>query len=397
MTSPRNSGKAPEFWHCARCGTPNPSASYITTCVACGAARKARQPSNPAPAPTGRPWWRPKPLDRRAKWLLGVSLAYFAVTLALYAIMRLFAESWLPATLVLFSPRWLLLLPLPLLAGLALCIKRPALLLVDGLLLAFIAGPFMGLSLPLPSLVRSSPIGTKVRVMTLNQSEHPLDHAAFRRLIRSRSIDVICFQEGRDQTALSGADAEGWHFDSSGLIATRFPIVEEFEPENPNAYQERLFWPLRIKRIKVRLPDTRECLIVCVHMPTMRTGFTFLKKGETDAAYRYQDWRWKQMNDLIGRLSAARDVPSLICGDFNMPIDSPMMGSLRRQYRDAFRESGWGYGYTRPARWPFIGIDHILVSPEWDVRHCWVGPDVGSDHLPVLAELILPATVSPSE
>ncbi|HBO45279.1 MAG TPA: hypothetical protein DD670_15390 [Planctomycetaceae bacterium] len=33
-------------------------------------------------------------------------------------------------------------------------------------------------------------------------------------------------------------------------------------------------------------------------------------------------------------------------------------------------------------------IDHILMRSDWWPRRCWVGPDMGSDHLPVVADLI---------
>lgn len=395
MNSPRTPDAAPEFWRCARCGTPNPAASYISTCIGCGAARMEKREARPVPETAKAPWWKPRVLDRRAKWVLGITLAYAILVIVLFAVVRLFAESWLPATLILFSPRAILLLPLPILAALALWSRRPSFLAIDALLLAFILGPFMGLSLPLRSLLGGSASGTTLHVMSLNQGNAPLDHAALRTLMRKRSIDVICFQEGRDQSALAGSDAVGWHFDSSGLIASRFPIVEELAPEDPNAFREREFWPLVIKRVKIQLPGGRRCMVACVHMGTMRTGFRFLKNGEVAAAYRYQDWRWKQMDDLIGRMSGAQGLPVILAGDFNMPSDSPMMASLHRQFRDAFRDAGWGFGYTRPTRWPFIGIDHILVSPEWDVRSCQVGPDVGSDHLPLLAEVVLPAAVAP--
>jgi vancomycin resistance protein VanJ len=35
-----------------------------------------------------------------------------------------------------------------------------------------------------------------------------------------------------------------------------------------------------------------------------------------------------------------------------------------------------------------VRIDHILAGPGWYCARCWVGPDVGSPHRPVLADLI---------
>ena len=35
------------------------------------------------------------------------------------------------------------------------------------------------------------------------------------------------------------------------------------------------------------------------------------------------------------------------------------------------------------------GIDHCLVSPDIKVKHCAIGPSLDSDHLPLIAELII--------
>jgi endonuclease/exonuclease/phosphatase (EEP) superfamily protein YafD len=45
------------------------------------------------------------------------------------------------------------------------------------------------------------------------------------------------------------------------------------------------------------------------------------------------------------------------------------------------------------SRQPIVGlaIDHVLASPEIGVRDYLVGPDLGSDHLPVVAGLVLPS------
>ena len=35
-----------------------------------------------------------------------------------------------------------------------------------------------------------------------------------------------------------------------------------------------------------------------------------------------------------------------------------------------------------------VRIDHILAGPGWRCGRCWVGPDVGSPHRPLLADLV---------
>ena len=81
--------------------------------------------------------------------------------------------------------------------------------------------------------------------------------------------------------------------------------------------------------------------------------------------------------------------PVLIAGDFNMPVESAIYHRYWSRYTNAFSTAGFGYGYSfgrtrKFRRW--VRIDHILSGPDWRVLGCWVGPDVGSDHWPVIAE-----------
>jgi endonuclease/exonuclease/phosphatase family metal-dependent hydrolase len=56
----------------------------------------------------------------------------------------------------------------------------------------------------------------------------------------------------------------------------------------------------------------------------------------------------------------------------------------------AMTPRGWrrvGRGRTYPASAPHSRIDHLLVTPSVEVLSTTTGPDVGSDHLPIRAEL----------
>jgi endonuclease/exonuclease/phosphatase family metal-dependent hydrolase len=93
----------------------------------------------------------------------------------------------------------------------------------------------------------------------------------------------------------------------------------------------------------------------------------------------------------VGRLP-----PSFIfAGDFNMPIESRIYRRDWANYRNAFSDAGFGCGYTewpqiRSASWLSWGvrIDHVVTASGWRCRSCRVGPDVGSDHRPLIAELV---------
>lgn len=79
-------------------------------------------------------------------------------------------------------------------------------------------------------------------------------------------------------------------------------------------------------------------------------------------------------------------------GDFNMTPWSPKFRQLvaDSHLRDTVR--GFGLQPTWPAGAPqfWIPIDHVLVSPDILVVDRRVGPDLGSDHYPVIVDIQLP-------
>jgi endonuclease/exonuclease/phosphatase family metal-dependent hydrolase len=118
---------------------------------------------------------------------------------------------------------------------------------------------------------------------------------------------------------------------------------------------------------------------------------------------------WRRRNALLawlGRAVRARDGarPRIIAGDFNTPPGSPYLAELQRAagVRDAA-----GGGLRHPTRQPLLfapylallgaPVDHVLVSPEISVAGFAVGRDVESDHLPVVADLLLPGGAQPAE
>lgn len=96
--------------------------------------------------------------------------------------------------------------------------------------------------------------------------------------------------------------------------------------------------------------------------------------------------------DAVAEAVAASPVPCIVMGDFNA---TPWSYAFRRLIaRSGLNDTSLGRGLqpTWNARLlaPRIPIDHILASVDVAVVRRSVGPDIGSDHLPVEAELRLP-------
>ena len=144
-----------------------------------------------------------------------------------------------------------------------------------------------------------------------------------------------------------------------------------------------------LDRVRLKTARGATILVASVHLPTIRPGFYGLMKGDVPSLERHLDWWGVQTERMLTMLDESRDVPVLLAGDFNMPADDSVMAGLHSAFRFGFEEAGWGYGYTRPTWLPWVRIDHILAGPGWEFTHCRVGPDLGSDHLPVFAELVV--------
>ncbi len=100
--------------------------------------------------------------------------------------------------------------------------------------------------------------------------------------------------------------------------------------------------------------------------------------------------------ERLAEIRRAEPGPFVLLGDLNA---TPWSHGFRALVRDGdLRDTREGFGLQAswPARLPGLRIplDHCLVSPEWVVLDRQVGPDVGSDHLPVAVRLGL-ATAPP--
>lgn len=110
--------------------------------------------------------------------------------------------------------------------------------------------------------------------------------------------------------------------------------------------------------------------------------------------YRYDaSGRASAFDQLLPRMAAETN-PVLVLCDCNMTDRSEDYGRMARLFNDAFREAGWGMGFTFPANAelvpPGIRIDYVWYSDEFVARDAYVAEDSGpSDHLAVVAELAL--------
>jgi endonuclease/exonuclease/phosphatase (EEP) superfamily protein YafD len=105
---------------------------------------------------------------------------------------------------------------------------------------------------------------------------------------------------------------------------------------------------------------------------------------------RNAEFRNQELNALA-HFSKAQDQPLLVAGDFNItPWSQHFSAALAQSgLHDAAR--GFGLARSWPAQFAPAGIriDHCLASSHWRSVDARVGPWLGSDHLPIVADLAL--------
>lgn len=103
--------------------------------------------------------------------------------------------------------------------------------------------------------------------------------------------------------------------------------------------------------------------------------------------------RVRTMQELVAftavERAASGSVAGVLLGDLNATPGEEAIAAVREAWTDA-----WGArrrGATWPAPLPYLRIDYVLVQPSdrWVVRECRRVRSIASDHLGVLAHLVL--------
>lgn len=101
-------------------------------------------------------------------------------------------------------------------------------------------------------------------------------------------------------------------------------------------------------------------------------------------------------NEQFAKIASAvsgQTLPAVVLGDLNATPWSPHFRKLERtaSLRDASRRSGWHPTWPCAAPLLWIPLDHCLVSQRIPYASISVGNNVGSDHFPLIADVVLPA------
>ncbi len=324
---------------------------------------------------------------RRARWsrlVTWCSWLYAGVILIALIVVRVGADRWWPATLLMFGPRWLFVYPLVLFIPIAIVLKRRALWPL-GISLAVILGPLMGLCLPWRPLIDPGSAHDRIRVISCNVHFNDLHAEALSSLIQLHKPDLVVLQGwlGQHKKTIFGDSDLHLRRDEELFLASRFPIVRVEATSDP------LFGHGQGRFARYDLQGPSETIhLFNVHLASPRDALEAVVDWPLEARTELQpnsDLRRSQ-SEVIRNWTREVDGPILLAGDFNTPPDSTIYGRCWSEFSNGFSEAGLGWGYTYFSRRAAVRIDHQMGSPGWQCRKCWVGPNVGSPHRPVIAD-----------
>lgn len=230
-----------------------------------------------------------------------------------------------------------------------------------------------------------------LRVMTFNIEHGRHGIAKIAELVRHEDVDAFAFQEcgtGTDKDVIEELRRllPDYHIFAEGsrTSGTRLPVLRERAIPLDNLPYS---WTA-VEQI-VQFGD-RTIRILNVHSPSYIPELTLKKpKG-------YWVRRWpevaKEQTDLIEselRIIAESDVPTVLCGDFNMASTGRRYRLLADQAQDCYLKSGKGLGWTSPAAFPMRRIDYVWAFPGVKPHSCRVVNWLASDHAAVVADLAL--------
>ncbi|HEY1785284.1 MAG TPA: endonuclease/exonuclease/phosphatase family protein [Pirellulales bacterium] len=315
-------------------------------------------------------------------------LAYCALLLVVYVALRLAADRCWWGTVLLFTPRWFWAVPLvPLSAACGALRQRRWLWTLAGL--ALMACLVLHVEIPWRRLIPRPLPQQTLRVLTCNCDYGRLRIDQLRQLIADFDPDVVALQSITPRHFAELFSPQIWYVKNDFRLglASRYPIrATEFLNRIELAEDGISLDDFRRYELEI---EGETLHFANLHLASPRTGLKAVIKHLWNGAPEL-DQRTK-----MRRLEAAaiRDwlapYPAVVlAGDFNTPLESPTFRDNFGQYLEAFSAAGWGVGNTfQPVWWQGLRIDHILAGSGWWCQRCWVGPDIGAEHRPMMAEL----------
>ena len=285
-----------------------------------------------------------------------------------------------------------LFLPAPVFLLLALLFRARGALLVSLVPLALLVALYHPRFVPRGQAATNGPA---FRVMTFNAGAgaRDVDFEAILAVLQEANADVLALQElpRRTLPLLESALADRYPYRASTMdVATFsvFPISDAVEVRLARGTYTSQAMDLLVGDRLVRLTNVH---LLRAGPPIIgrRSALRFARSYDADLVE-------SQVTELVERYIRPVAETHLLAGDFNQTEWTRAYERITALLTDGFATAGRGLGHTYPTvldlgrseiRLPLVRIDYIFHSADLTTLNAQVGPDGGSDHLPVVADI----------
>lgn len=323
----------------------------------------------------------------------------YGLALLVYLLLRaaLGDSLWWLAFLHNFTPYYfaplLGVIPLLFVAG----TKKMAFRLLPLLLIgALLYGPLW-----LPRSIVAAEDDHTLKVVTFNVLILTENFDTMEAWLRTTGADVVLLQEtgGLDtaQVIDTMSDVYPYAVDLEGttvMALSRYPVLEMTLVDLGSWFIDRFVLDVHGEALAV--------YNVHMTMPTRKDSHSMSDPhgGLLDLFLQYDETHRNQLIRNLLALLAEENLPYIVAGDFNTSDNAVLYGEMAAVLNDSYRETNIGLGATWPAAMgddplpefipPMLRIDYVWHSDDLRALSTAIGPNLGSDHLPVVATLALP-------
>ncbi|WP_106754733.1 endonuclease/exonuclease/phosphatase family protein [Pannonibacter carbonis] len=244
--------------------------------------------------------------------------------------------------------------------------------------------------------------GTPFRVVSINLEMRYLGDTDFMDYLENLNADVLVFQETNWRQQLryrekvrketgplpgTGPYPATFHVGDLGsvVVFSHHPVLSSENIRVDGVCGDGQWGQREILRMRLDVAG-KPVTFIALHPESPRTPCRFearqvyyaalglelarLRRESTDPVILAGDWNMSPWSAHFSQLLQAGDLKTLF------PSSIPVITRFFFDYR-----LSWFLG---------AAVDHIAVSPSIEISAVAVGPDVGSDHVPLIADLVLP-------
>ena len=250
-------------------------------------------------------------------------------------------------------------------------------------LLIFAANAWPLLPYLMPGAIVAHAGESSVRIMFANVRRVNENYQAVFDLVESEQPDIVGFAEVDEK----------WLQELSGLHGQYpYSVLHPEADAHGLALYSRI--PIHERAASPYLEGGTQTAIIVDIIPANVT--LYLAHPQSPVSPRRATLRNVQLETLSRMIQADPNREQVLIGDLNTTPWSPHYVSIERKAKLSNAATGRGYIPTWPS-WKLsasllmIPIDHCLVSDGLTVQQFRVGTGIGSDHLPLIVEVAIPA------